>query len=116
VSLQKLSVAGCKLTKVGITALSQAENGTRRRLIATVEEATGIIDEKMTAVKTVTRIDLKHLLQCPQFLPSECRTLSHFLSRMVCPLCPQASLSRVKQQHNQHNLLHQDTAAELLRL
>jgi hypothetical protein len=116
VSLQRQSVVGCKLTRVAITAPSQVGNAMRRRLIVTVEEAIRIIDETMTAVKKTTRIDLKHLLQCPQFLPSGCRTLSHFLSRMVCPLCLLASPSRVKQQHNQHTVLHPDIAAEPLQL
>jgi hypothetical protein len=116
VSLQRQSVVGCKLTRVAITAPSQVGNAMRRRLNVTVEEAIRMIDETMTAVKKPTRIDLKHLLQCPQFLPSGCRTLFHFLSRMVCPLCPLASLSRVNQQHNQHTVLHQDIAAEPLQL
>jgi hypothetical protein len=82
----------------------------KRRLSVTVEEVIGIIDETMTAGMTTTRTDPKPLRQCLQFLPSECKTPSHFLSRMVCPLCLLDSASRVRQQHS---LQHPDTAARL---
>jgi hypothetical protein len=72
------------------------------------EEAVGIIDERMTA--EMTRTDLRHRRQCPQFRRSA--TPSLLLSRMVCPSCLLASVSRAKQQRNQHHLLHRDSAAK----
>jgi hypothetical protein len=112
VFLLRRSVVGCRLTRVVIMDPSRVGNAMRRNLnsviVEEVEEAIGIIDERVT--DEMTRKDLRHRRQCPQFRRLETRSL--LLSRMVCPSCLLASVSRAKQQGNQDHLLHRDSAAK----